>query len=68
MSARAKAAGEGTVAATDLRGRGTERSGLAREPEGLASERVESEAGEAGMEPRGIEPLTFWLPARRSPS
>jgi hypothetical protein len=29
---------------------------------------VEHEGGEKEVDPRGLEPLAFWLPARRSPS
>ncbi len=35
---------------------------------GVTVATIAADAFHPGVEPRGIEPLTFWLPAKRSPS
>src|SRR3954447_5850344 len=47
---------------------GRRRGYLAAFPEYASPTQASTPVGGAGVEPAGLEPATFWLPARRSPS
>src|SRR4051794_23017301 len=47
---------------------GARRGYVATFPEYAAPTEASTPVGGAGVEPAGLEPATFWLPARRSPS
>jgi mannose-6-phosphate isomerase-like protein (cupin superfamily) len=47
---------------------GARRGYVAAFPEYAAPTEASTPVGGAGVEPAGLEPATFWLPARRSPS